>query len=470
MVAPSTYRAPEQKPPTLWSVATDSLSTLQFKATALVVVLTLSVTAAVSGYLLQTSGQLAREKNEAQLVHAASLLARAAATEITGNRPEALCALATESADAEPLLYVVISDPSGRELAAAEHKSYRVLTRLPQGVESPSASPGTPVAHSIAGIAPVLLDVSFPITLRDSPDNSGPGRPTDLLGYVRTGTVANEWQRTMSGKLDLAVGVGILALVVAVPLGFLVIRRIVAPLEGLGDAMLNFSQGRLDVRCPRGRSDEIGRLATAFNQMADQHQQTHERIVRLNAELEERVAHRTQQLRELASREPLTGLYNRRYFGETLARRFAEASRYGEDISCVMIDLDEFKAANDNFGHHVGDELLLLTARTLLSQLRSADVASRYGGDEFILLLPQTDADQARILSQRVAERFAKDLRELFPDVKVSMSVGIASLRATGAEDADALVRAADQALYVAKASGKNKLWTAGDPAPVATK
>jgi diguanylate cyclase (GGDEF)-like protein len=246
-------------------------------------------------------------------------------------------------------------------------------------------------------------------------------------------------------------------------LGFLVIRRIVAPLDGLAHAMVQFSHGRLDVRSPVIRRDEVGRLATAFNQMADQHQQTHQRMRRLNAELEERVAHRTQQLRELASREPLTGLYNRRYFNDTIERRFAEAMRYGDDLSCLMIDLDEFKKANDTFGHQVGDELLILTARTLLGQLRSADVAARFGGDEFVILLPQTDCDRAKALAERIIERFTADLSDRFPDVRVSMSIGIASLHQTHATEAELLVKAADHALYDAKTAGKNKLRVAAE-------
>jgi len=204
--------------------------------------------------------------------------------------------------------------------------------------------------------------------------------------------------------------------------------------------------------------------------MADQHQQTHERIVRLNAELEERVAYRTHQLRELASREPLTGLYNRRHFNEMLERRFSEAVRYSTDLSCLMIDLDEFKAANDAFGHQLGDELLVLTAGTIMGQLRTADLAARYGGDEFIILLPQTDAERAHVLAERMVERFSRDVAERFPNVRVSMSIGIASLQSLEPKDAESLIRYADRALYDAKKAGKNGIVTAMPAtAPVAS-
>ncbi len=460
---------PDSSPSTLGRVM-DSLLSLQFKATALVVVLTLSVTAAVSGYLLQSSGRLAREQHDEQMVSAAALLAKAAGAILAGSEPAELQALAVESANGLPLLYVIISDADGKQLAVAEHRSTKVLQRLQRNESERVPVPGTPVFHAPSDEAPVFLDVTYPINIRGEGDDDSGSRPSMLVGYVRTGMVANYWQRTMAGKLDLVIGVGILAAVFAVPLGFMLVRRIVAPLDGLAGAMLRFSHGKLDIRSPVVRRDEIGRLSAAFNLMADQHQQIHERLVRTNAELEERVAYRTRQLRELASREPLTGLYNRRHFNEMLDRQFSEAVRYNSDLSCLMIDLDEFKAANDVFGHLVGDELLVLAAGTIVGQLRTADLAARYGGDEFIILLPQTDAENSRFLAERIVERFSSELAERFPKVQISMSVGIANLQLLEPKDAESLIRFADRALYDAKKAGKNCIVSATPaPKPVAT-
>jgi len=436
----------------------DSVLSLQFKATALVVVLTLAVTGGVAAYLLQTSGQLAREQHDAQMVSAAGLLAKAAGAIVAKGNQEELKALAVESANGHPLLYVIFSDAEGNQLAVAEHRNVHVLQRLSRNESERVPVPGTPVFHAQSDEAPVFLDVTYPITVRGEAESDEAPRPAKLVGYVRTGMIANHWQQSMASRLDLVIGVGILAMVAAIPFGFLLVRKIVAPLEGLADAMLTFSQGKLEVRSPVVRRDEIGKLAAAFNCMADQHQQTHERIVRLNAELEERVAYRTQQLRELASREPLTGLYNRRHFNEMFERRFAEAQRYGTDLTCIMIDLDEFKAANDAFGHQVGDELLVLTAGTIVGQLRTPDLAARFGGDEFVILLPQTDADRARILAERIVERFAREVGERFSKARVSMSMGVASLQMLEPKDAESLIRFADHALYDAKAAGKNQI------------
>lgn len=448
-----------------WRRILSAATSLQCKATGLVVVLTLSVTAAVSGYLLQSSGNLARHEHDTHMVQIANMLAKAAAVTIAAGDVDALQELAKESANGSPLLYVIFSDVDGRQLAVAEHRGANMLQRLHGDSSGRAPVPGQPAFRAGTDRVPVFLDVTYPISLRVSGDTASEGEvaaySTELLGYVRTGMIANGWQRTMSSKLDMVVGVGILAMVAAIPLGFLLVRRIVSPLEGLADAMFRFSQGELDVRSSVGRRDEIGRLANTFNRMADQHQHTHERIVRLNAELEKRVALRTQQLRELASHEPLTGLYNRRYFNETLERQFSEALRYETDLSCIMLDLDDFKSVNDAFGHHVGDEMLQLAAATITSQLRTPDVAARFGGDEFVVLLPQTDADRARVLADRIVERFVHDGAEQLPQVRITISMGIASFPSLDIRDAESLIRTADNALYEAKAAGKNRIVTA---------
>jgi len=474
MITEPTYNPDSPGEPVVGRGLLDAALSLKCKATLLVVVLMVAVSASVSGYLLRSSGAVARNQHDIQMVHMASVLAKAAATAMTNDDPAGLQMLARDFANGMPLLYVIFSDADGRQLAVAEHGDTSMLRRLDRDSAERVPVPGRPVFRTGTDTVPVFLDVTYPITSRfaETGDRvlTDGTPPVKLLGYVRTGMIANNWQETMSSTLDLVIGVGIIATMAAIPLGFLLVRRTVLPLEGLGQMMIRFSQGDLDVRSPVRRRDEIGRLETAFNRMADQHQQTHERIIRLNAELERRVAQRTQQLRELASREPLTGLYNRRHFNETLARRFSEAMRYDADLSCIMIDLDGFKAVNDEFGHHIGDELLQLTANTITSELRTADVAARFGGDEFVVLLPHTDGERARVLAERIFEKFNQDEAERLPDLCATMSVGIASLKSLETGDSESLIRAADRALYSAKASGKNRIVTADEaskPAPI---
>ena len=154
--------------------------------------------------------------------------------------------------------------------------------------------------------------------------------------------------------------------------------------------------------------------------------------------------------------------YNSRHFKEMLELGFSEAIRYNKDLSCIMVDLDDFKAINDTFGHHIGDEVISLTAATITGELRTSDNPARFGGDEFVILLPHTDEGRAFVLGERIAQRFTEELAALLPQVSAGLSMGIASLESTQVVDAEALVQAADRALYQAKAAGKNRIRVAG--------
>lgn len=178
-----------------------------------------------------------------------------------------------------------------------------------------------------------------------------------------------------------------------------------------------------------------------------------------NRQLEEVV----KQLEEAAATDPLTGLANRRAFNIALDRCFAEASRYGHDLACIMIDLDGFKQCNDTLGHQRGDELLQLVARVLEANSRRSDVAGRFGGDEFIVLLPQTDLPTARLVARRIAEEFNAAVQRAFAPMyrnahQITLSMGLACLRHSRPVNTDQLIAHADHALYSAKQMGKARL------------
>jgi diguanylate cyclase (GGDEF)-like protein len=213
----------------------------------------------------------------------------------------------------------------------------------------------------------------------------------------------------------------------------------------------------MDARAEVKSRDEIGELAESFNTMANRVAGSQMDLLKLNAELEERVQQRTQELEELAARDPLTGLYNRRYFGEVIHREFAAADRYDDDLTCLMFDLDYFKVINDNFGHRTGDGILITLADSITRELRGSDVAARFGGDEFILLLPQSSASAASRLADRIVRTFAQEAQKSYPLVNPTLSIGVASLKATRAATAEALIHEADTALYSAKDGGRNR-------------
>lgn len=167
-------------------------------------------------------------------------------------------------------------------------------------------------------------------------------------------------------------------------------------------------------------------------------------------------------LSEQANRDPLTGLYNRRYLDSTMAREIARCKREGRPLSLMLIDIDHFKRINDAYGHQAGDAVLKNLAVSL--QARATDIACRYGGEEFLLLLPDMPGAVALERAELQRKAFAATTLAFGEfQIRATLSIGIATYPAHGASSEE-LVRRADQALYRAKAEGRNRV-LAADPA-----
>jgi diguanylate cyclase (GGDEF)-like protein len=166
---------------------------------------------------------------------------------------------------------------------------------------------------------------------------------------------------------------------------------------------------------------------------------------------------RADQLYELSSTDPLTGLHNRRVVQERLEEEMGRALRYGSALSVLLVDIDGLKELNDRHGHRAGDAALRNAAAAIRDGSRATDVAARWGGDEFMLLAPNTGPPEARQLAERIRALTAEGT--VAPPVTVS--VGIAALEAADAGVAEAVVRRADRALYEAKRLGRNRVASA---------
>ena len=165
-----------------------------------------------------------------------------------------------------------------------------------------------------------------------------------------------------------------------------------------------------------------------------------------------------EQMKQLAETDPLTETYNRRALTEKLAQEVERANRYGTVLACLMVDLDNFKHINDAHGHLVGDSVLRQLAVILRREQRSVDIVSRYGGEEFVVLLPETAASGARIFAERILRRVSgHDFGDSGRPVHVTISVGIACYPDERAPDGESLLRLADSNLYKAKADGRNR-------------
>lgn len=168
--------------------------------------------------------------------------------------------------------------------------------------------------------------------------------------------------------------------------------------------------------------------------------------------LERRIAERTRELHEQALRDPLTGLFNQRAFYDNLHRQLAIAERTTDRVCLVYFDLNNFKKVNDSLGHQAGDALLVLVADALKETLRASDLACRYGGDEFCVILPSTHLEQAQVFCQRLAEHF--DSRQTGG---VTFSMGVAESSPEKRLEMNEMVRLADARMYQAKEHSRSE-------------
>lgn len=171
--------------------------------------------------------------------------------------------------------------------------------------------------------------------------------------------------------------------------------------------------------------------------------------------------HRANEFQLMAITDPLTGLHNRRYMEARLSEELNRSKRYEFPMSFMMIDIDDFKLYNDRNGHQAGDRALEITAQCLRSTLRKVDVASRYGGEEFTILLPQTTLKEAGAIADRLRRQVmttAFPHGDAQPQGAVTISIGLSSL-SSSIDSAEAIIRAADRALYHAKSHGKNRAY-----------
>ncbi len=200
--------------------------------------------------------------------------------------------------------------------------------------------------------------------------------------------------------------------------------------------------------------------------------QRERRLVRTAAQLREVSA----ELDRLARTDPLTGVANRRACFDLLGVEFRRSRRYGRDLSVLMLDLDHFKDINDRWGHPFGDHVLRDVAVAIRQNVRESDLLGRYGGEEFVLALPESDAAQALRVAEKLREALAAlEFREGGTPpageapVRLTASIGIASLPVGPDHDEFELIRRADHALYEAKRAGRDRVAVYAEPAPLGT-
>lgn len=189
-----------------------------------------------------------------------------------------------------------------------------------------------------------------------------------------------------------------------------------------------------------------------------------ELVARVNTHLKlkqlyEALQEKNRQLQELANLDGLTGLYNHRFFQETVSRDFQRAYRYKESLSCILLDIDHFKNFNDTYGHQTGDMVLKTLGGLIRQIMRGSDLAARYGGEEFALLLYHASAPESFVVGERLRKIVEQhQFRQEDLMLKVTISAGLASFPHPEIVDAKTLIECADKALYRSKEEGRNRI------------
>lgn len=183
---------------------------------------------------------------------------------------------------------------------------------------------------------------------------------------------------------------------------------------------------------------------------------TNQKLKKLNSEFQKA----QQELTRLASTDPLTDLYNRRYFSEISESMFKLAARQESDLSVVLLDADNFKRINDTYGHKVGDNVLIKLAEQIRANVRKSDVVCRYGGEEFIVLLPETDLEGAVVVAENIRQHIeqAHVTVNQALDIEFRASLGVACAEFPQEDHIEQVIYRADNALYRAKEQGKNQV------------
>jgi len=248
--------------------------------------------------------------------------------------------------------------------------------------------------------------------------------------------------RIQASRLTILLG-GIGATLLGMAVMLALAGTIVRPLEQAAHIAGSIAAGHFQDEIPRQRSDEPGQLLKALFLMRREIQAQQQELARRNFELE-----------RIDSIDKLTGLNNRRKLEEFATEHLAGIRRYGGWLSAILLDIDYFKAVNDIYGHLVGDEVIMHIAAIIGISIREADVAGRWGGEEFLVLLPNTTLDGALVLAEKIRRAVAE---HDFPIVGTkTISLGVSQL--LDDETLTGLVARADQALYRAKQTGRDRV------------
>lgn len=276
--------------------------------------------------------------------------------------------------------------------------------------------------------------------------------PVTIIAHRSYDSVYAAWTQ----QRDLFIGLVGAVLFITVIIAFQMGHAIVVPLQKLISATEDIVKGDFQVQLKTSQRNELGQLTHMFNQMADKLQQNLAEITTTSLAMQEK----NKQLETLSVTDSLTGLFNRNKLNAIINDQLARFSRNNRPFAVLMIDIDHFKTLNDTLGHIAGDEIILSVAEKILHCIRSVDFAARYGGDEFVIILSETTADEAVKTAERIRSHVANIHYNSTDQLArvVTLSIGIIQSEAEDTSLTHLLSRV-DSALYQAKHAGRNQTY-----------
>ena len=367
------------------------------------------------------------------------------------------------------------------ELFVAEGSAYQTQESVDRLLESEAYSAAVVFSPSREIIAAAPAAVDLGPTLTSWPEGDGELRRVEIGGseavavsvalvtggkawvvFDRTPYAAAE-NRMRLAWLGAGSSVILIALIFAIGIGNAARTR----LSDIRDTLRRLGEGDLDARCTEGGPSEINEVAVSVNQMAGKMGSVMKELGNERTALEQQVSGRTRELEQanrllmdIANRDALTGLANRRRLEIELERNISFSKRTGQPLAVIMMDLDKFKICNDTAGHLVGDNILRAVASTLRSRVRVTDLVVRWGGDEFCILVPATQPQGAIAAAESLVDAVKEATTAIAlpePLEPPTASAGVACFPEDG-EDPHTLILNADAALYQVKATGRGRV------------
>ncbi len=395
-----------------------------------------SIAALLTLYFVLTRFDALEESLDNRGASIARQLAPASEYGVFSGNGEILHGIAVSTLREPDVRSVEISDNAGNRLAEAENPNF----------------PPQPVSFFEASIerSQTRLDDFF-----GSEKNHGVRK---TIGKVKVGMSRVSLVHKKESLLFDALLIGVFVLFGAAILASSISKGFTHSILRLADTVEKLGKGELDTAVAVDSGGELEVLEKGVSAMASRLKSMVDQLESYSHGLENEVKRRTEELELLSVTDELTGLFNRRYLNRIMQEELSRCLRYGTNLSVCLLDVDHFKRINDYFGHQVGDDVLVSLANLLESSIRDTDIVGRFGGEEFVLIMPNTGLEEALLVADKIRMLVQKIIVLDGGALPVTVSIGVVGCVESQIKSLNEFISKADRALYSAKDLGRNRV------------